>query len=154
MKIISGGQTGADQAGLYAARDSGFQTGGTAPKGYRTQGGHAPELAEFGVVEHPKRGYQHRTEQNVIDSDCTFRLAHDFTSAGEKLTLRLTKKHNKPCYDINMNDPISPYLIAQILKTFKFKIVNIAGNGDGEQNGEHFDKCYKYLMMVFKELKK
>jgi Circularly permutated YpsA SLOG family len=35
QRIISGGQRGADQAALDAAIKLGFQTGGTAPRGYR-----------------------------------------------------------------------------------------------------------------------
>lgn len=37
-KVISGGQTGADQAGLLAARVCGVDVGGTAPKGYQDTG--------------------------------------------------------------------------------------------------------------------
>ena len=43
--IISGGQTGADQGGLLAARKSGIQTGGWCPLGWRTELGPAPWLA-------------------------------------------------------------------------------------------------------------
>jgi hypothetical protein len=35
-KIISGGQTGADQGGLEGARLLGIQTGGTAPYNWMT----------------------------------------------------------------------------------------------------------------------
>jgi hypothetical protein len=35
--IISGGQTGADQGGLFAAEILKIKTGGYAPKGYRTE---------------------------------------------------------------------------------------------------------------------
>jgi hypothetical protein len=32
--VISGGQSGVDQAGLRAARTAGIMTGGTAPRGW------------------------------------------------------------------------------------------------------------------------
>jgi Circularly permutated YpsA SLOG family len=35
-KIISGGQTGADQAGLRTAKRLGIETGGWMPQGWRT----------------------------------------------------------------------------------------------------------------------
>ena len=38
-KIISGGQTGADQIGLEVALSLGIPTGGTAPKGFITETG-------------------------------------------------------------------------------------------------------------------
>ena len=37
-KVISGGQTGADQAGLVAARRFGIPTGGWMPRGWKTSG--------------------------------------------------------------------------------------------------------------------
>lgn len=36
LKVISGGQLGADQAGLAAAKAVGIRTGGFAPKNYKT----------------------------------------------------------------------------------------------------------------------
>lgn len=52
-KIISGGQTGADEGGLEGARLLGIPTGGTAPKGYRTENGPNLTLRDtYGLVEH------------------------------------------------------------------------------------------------------
>ena len=52
MKIISGGQTGADLGGLEGARDAGIETGGWAPAGYRTEIGDQEELLKgFGLKE-------------------------------------------------------------------------------------------------------
>lgn len=44
-RIVSGGQTGADQAALRAARAAGLPTGGWAPRGWLTEEGPAPWLA-------------------------------------------------------------------------------------------------------------
>jgi hypothetical protein len=52
-KVISGGQTGADQAGWRAARAFGIPTGGWMPLEFRTERGPCPELAAFGAVEIP-----------------------------------------------------------------------------------------------------
>ena len=52
-KIESGGQTGADQAGLRAARAERLETGGWAPKGWETEEGPAPWLADSGLIELP-----------------------------------------------------------------------------------------------------
>ena len=46
-----GGQTGADQGGLRAARACGIPTGGWAPRGWQTEDGPCPALANFGLVE-------------------------------------------------------------------------------------------------------
>jgi predicted Rossmann-fold nucleotide-binding protein len=65
-KVISGGQTGVDQAGLRAARAVGLATGGSAPRGWETEDGPAPWLAEC-----EREGYLARTEANVRASDGT-----------------------------------------------------------------------------------
>jgi hypothetical protein len=57
-KIISGGQTGADQAGLRAAKRFGIPTGGWAPRGWLVEkpgGGHGsnPSLRDYGLIECP-----------------------------------------------------------------------------------------------------
>ena len=51
LKIISGGQSGADQAGWRAARRLGLPTGGWMPRGFLTEDGPRPEFArEHGAV--------------------------------------------------------------------------------------------------------
>ena len=50
-KVISGGQTGADRAGLFAARKFAIETGGYAPRGWLTESGTAPWLADYGLTE-------------------------------------------------------------------------------------------------------
>jgi len=46
-RVISGGQTGADQAGWRAARASGIPTGGAMPGGFLTEDGARPDFAEL-----------------------------------------------------------------------------------------------------------
>jgi hypothetical protein len=71
-RIISGGQTGADIAGLQAAKDLGIETGGWIPKGWRTQEGPRPEYkSQYNMLEHPDSSYPGRTMQNVDDADAT-----------------------------------------------------------------------------------
>jgi len=50
--IVSGGQTGADIAGLRAARALDIPTTGFMPKGWTTERGPKPEYAQkFGLLE-------------------------------------------------------------------------------------------------------
>jgi hypothetical protein len=93
LKIISGGQTGVDQAALRAARTCGLETGGWAPHGWLTEAGPAPWLAEYGLHQHDESGspaflYRARTEANVMAAaGCVwFGNPH---SPGGKLTLGL-----------------------------------------------------------------
>ena len=71
-KIISGGQTGADMAGLVVAKEFGIETGGTAPIGWATEEGSKQELLEsYGLVEGPEddRTYVKRTMINIHTHD-------------------------------------------------------------------------------------
>ncbi|KKL28978.1 hypothetical protein LCGC14_2369790, partial [marine sediment metagenome] len=72
LKVISGGQTGADQGGLEAGKELGLETGGTAPLGWKTEDGPQPELLKgFGLRECTQPGYPVRTRRNVLTSDGT-----------------------------------------------------------------------------------
>jgi predicted Rossmann-fold nucleotide-binding protein len=71
VRVVSGGQTGVDQAALRAARAAGFETGGFAPQGWATEAGPAPWLAEYGLVECRVGGYPARTFENVRVADAT-----------------------------------------------------------------------------------
>jgi len=64
--IVSGGQTGADQAGLRAAKAAGIETGGWAPHGWTTEKGPAPWLADYGLAECPIPGYPARTDRRDV----------------------------------------------------------------------------------------
>ena len=71
-KVISGGQTGADQTGVEEASLMGLQTGGTMPKGFRTDVGPMRAWAEkYGLTEHPDPSYVPRTRDNAKNSDVT-----------------------------------------------------------------------------------
>lgn len=72
VTIVSGGQTGADRAGLRAAREMGLRTGGWMPKGFRTEEGADPETAQkYGLQEMPTTGYKERTMANANMGDAT-----------------------------------------------------------------------------------
>lgn len=85
--VLSGGQTGADQGGLLAARSSGIPTAGWAPLGFMTETGPALWLAEYGLKECPEPGYPARTLRNVADADACLWFGNPH-SPGGRLTLR------------------------------------------------------------------
>ena len=128
QRVISGGQTGADQAGLIAARRFGIATGGWMPKGFLTSTGPAPELArEFGLREHPGN-YADRTETNVRLADGTLRFAASFETLGEKCTLKWLRHHRKPFMDIDLATPPPVEEVAAWIKRHNVKVLNVAGN--------------------------
>lgn len=128
-RIISGGQTGADQGALIAARELGILTGGTAPKGWRTEAGPTPWLADYGLVEAPTRGYTHRTSRNAFDSDATV-VFGDPTSPGSRLTIRLCEQAGKSW----IANP-TPSGLASWCWLKDVKVLNVAGNRESVNPG-------------------
>lgn len=88
-RVISGLQSGVDQVGLEVAWLAGYPTGGTAPKGYRTDDGPRVELGRFyGVVESFSAQYAPRTIKNARAADLTVWFGDELSPGG-----RLTQRH-------------------------------------------------------------
>ena len=136
-KIISGGQTGADQGALRAAKACGIATGGYVPKGWRTDEGAAPWLADYGLIEHCKSTYNPRTLSNVWESDATLWLG-DHTSPGGKLTCGAASGQ-RGLLRIGRLSLRVPELAADIivpwLASNPIRILNVAGNRESTQPG-------------------
>jgi len=136
LKIVSGGQTGADLAGLVAAKRLGLNTGGVAPKGFRTEKGPQPILGlEYNLEESDKISYPPRTEENVRISDATAIFSSNEESRGTQMTYNFSVKHNKPCIIIN---PFSKEAVSD-LKSWLIEnqpeTLNIAGNRESVSKG-------------------
>ena len=127
--VMSGGQTGADQAGLRIAKQFGIPTGGWMPSDWQTEAGPRPEFQQlYGMKCLHAGGYKERTEANVRLSDGTIRFAADFNSMGEKCTLNAIKDNNKPYMDIDINNPVSTAIVAKWIREKNVRKLNIAGN--------------------------
>lgn len=121
ITIISGGQTGVDQAALRVAKELGFPTGGTAPYGWQTDEGRYPGLADFGLVASPFNGYRVRTRDNVRNADLTLWFGEE--SPGYRCTIGACQDYQKP-YLINAD----ARRIYDSIHTRQAQIVNVAGN--------------------------
>jgi hypothetical protein len=152
VKVISGGQTGADFGGLVAAKAAGLTTGGWIPKGFLTENGNDPSLGErFGLVETPTSSYYPRTYANVRDSDATVYFASNWSSPGTKATLKAVKQYVRPSFLVNLRDPRSPEEMVQWLREKDVKVLNVAGHRESVHPGVgDFVACY--LGSVFKTL--
>lgn len=120
-KVISGGQTGADQTGVEEAAKRGYDTGGTTTKGHRTDEGPNPDwCAKYGLVESYSADFPPRTRKNVEDSNVTVWFGNT-NSPGFYCT-------KKGCKDWGR-----PMVINPTPEEFKatcslYEVVNIAGN--------------------------
>jgi hypothetical protein len=159
-KVISGGQTGADIAGLKAAKACGIPTGGFIPLGYKTQEGPKPEYeALYNLIELDTASYRERTRLNVMQSDCTIRFAYDYSTPGERCTLDAIRDYAKPYVDIGtdrLNDTFGVLLSTQKelvtwLLENEFKIINIAGNSKKRYDAIE-DLVYEFLMRIFTDI--
>lgn len=139
--VISGGQTGVDQAALMAAWKLNVQTGGTAPASYKTSDGYNPLLEVFGLK--PSGSYEERTQANVSAADATVIIAHNLNSAGTDLTRRLVRAAGKKLLEVNISDSMSDYwplnehsrTIAEFILKNQIQVLNVAGNRELPSSG-------------------
>ncbi len=127
-KIISGGQTGADQAALDAAIKLGIPHGGWIPSGRITENG--PLLDKYLLEEMPTSSYAERTEQNIIDSDGTLIASHGMLAGGSAYTRQVALEQKRPWLHIDLQKT-AVFDAAMILSEWVLKnnieILNVAG---------------------------
>ena len=155
-KVISGGQTGADRAGLAAAKAAGLATGGFMPNGFRALDGYHPEFAElYGMKETASSAYPPRTAMNVRSSDATLCIALDWNSRGELLTARMCRENGKRriCVTFSGSPGLQHYSVASIIRREGIVVLNIAGNSEDTAPGI-YRWSMQFLGRLFEELKK
>ncbi|MEW6088250.1 MAG: putative molybdenum carrier protein [bacterium] len=151
LKIISGGQTGADRAGLDVAIALGLEYGGSLPKGRMTEDGPL-DLKYKSMTELDIDSYSMRTEKNVKDSDVTLIFVDGPAGEGTVFTIELCKKLNKPYLLINFtHDKDYINMITGWIKTIKPGVLNIAGSRESGAPGI-YDKTYRVLYKALKML--
>jgi Circularly permutated YpsA SLOG family len=149
-RIVSGGQSGADQAGWRAARALGIATGGWMPVGLLTEAGPRPEFAEmFGAVEMPGGDYPERTRANVRDSDATLWFGNP-DSPGGRTTLRACAGFGKPVYLVN-EGLTQPADVAAWIEAEEVRVLNVAGNRESTEPGIG-ERAEPFLIAVFGRL--
>lgn len=143
-QVISGGQTGADEAGLRAAKVLGYQTGGMMPRGWKTEAGPRPEFRElYNMVESRFEGYEHRTRHNVRVADGTVIFARTDSSGwirehGSNLTETTCRACHKPCLVIDFDwwgNADALHLIRGWIRAHKIRLLNGAGNRESVRPG-------------------
>ena len=127
-KIISGGQTGADRAGLDFAIAHGIPHGGWCPLGRLAEDGLIPR--RYHLRETPAPDYAQRTEWNVRDSDGTviFSLGKDL-SGGSRFTAEVAAQLGKPCLHVSKASAgrNSAKNLRHFIRRHRIKCLNIAG---------------------------
>ncbi|MBV5318553.1 MAG: putative molybdenum carrier protein [Desulfobulbaceae bacterium] len=128
MKIISGGQTGADLAALDAAIALNIPHGGWLPKGRKTESGPLPLRYTLGEL-HSGR-YRDRTEKNILAADGTLIFSFGPLSGGSALTEALAIRHDRPFLHVDfelVDSRQAAALVEHWLDILQLKTVNVAG---------------------------
>jgi hypothetical protein len=149
-KLISGGQTGANRAGLDVAIRWGFPLGGWCPKGRKAEDGMIG--GQYQLVETPSASCLQRTEWNVRDSDVTviFTLASTL-NGGSKRTAEFAEKHRKPWIHLAQcsSSYESPSLMLQrFVKENGVQVLNGAGTR-GSKEPDVWKFAYEALEAAF-----
>jgi hypothetical protein len=141
-RVIAGGQTGADQAGLRAAKALGYATTGMMPKGFLTEDGPRPDLAtEYAVTESHFTDYAHRTRMNVINADGTLIFHVGALDGGSALTERVAIRSGKPVRTVQLLLGVRVVAIPDAaslrewIRVVQLRTLNIAGNRESKSPG-------------------
>jgi hypothetical protein len=147
LAIISGGQTGADRAGLDWAIKHNIPHGGWCPKGRKSLDG--PLDSKYLLKETPSAEYLERTEWNVRDSDATvvFTLAEKATGGSQK-TLTFARKHKKPFLHVHRGTLGASEKLRAFLEKHSVRRLNVAGSRESKEPG-----IYERVMGVLDRMK-
>ncbi len=132
-RVVSGGQTGADQGGLDAALALGVECGGWCPKGRLSETGPIPD--RYPVQDWRTKGYPARTKANVVDSDGTLIFAYGKPTGGTGMTVKLCKELGKPVLVVDLGKPIDPEAVWRWGYDHEVFKVNVAGPRESKQPG-------------------
>jgi hypothetical protein len=128
LKIISGGQTGADRAALDFAIENRLDHGGWCPRGRRAEDGAIPAI--YRLRETDQSEYAFRTTLNVADSDATviFSMRPKF-GGGTALTARVAREHGRPLLhlDASLSVADSATALRRFLAKHRVRVLNVAG---------------------------
>ena len=114
-KIVSGGQTGVDRAGLDFAIENQIPHGRYCPKGRKAEDGKIS--GNYNLIETATSNYKERTEKNLIESDGTLIINKGKLSGGTLLTANLCKRHKKPLFIVDL-DSITVEEVLEIKERF------------------------------------
>lgn len=137
VKLISGGQTGADRAALDVAIQHGFPHGGWCPEGRKAEDG--PIGNQYQLTETPGNSYARRTEWNVRDTDGTVVFTLAAKAAGGSLaTMEFAARLGKPCLHISRaGDGNQASRLREFVQVNDIKHLNVAGSRESKEPGIH-----------------
>jgi hypothetical protein len=156
-QIVSGGQTGVDQAALAAAIACGIAHGGWAPPGNVCESGSIPTRFRLTQTLHdrspnaPDVPHSRRTELNVRDSDATLILRPSRArskSVGTELAAAFAARLGRPLFVCDPWDRECSVSIVSFLDASPIRVLNVAGPRESNSPGIG-ERAYRVLLDVF-----
>ena len=132
-KILSGGQTGVDRAGLDAGLALGLAVGGRCPRGRRAEDGPIP--GRYPLQETASASYRVRTRLNVRDSDATLILCRGPLRGGTRLTADIARKMGCPLRVADLSRRVQAPAVRAWLRKHGVVRLNIAGPRESQAPG-------------------
>lgn len=143
-KVISGGQTGVDQAALLAAEACGLEIGGWRPPGRESEAGPIP--ARFPLRETPVERSRDapdvprslRTEWNVRDADAVLILSADPRVGGDPgsaWAVECARRFERPLLTCDPVDLQAAARIAEWLRGNPIATLSVGGPSERTQPG-------------------
>lgn len=160
-RVLSGGQSGADQAAWRAAKRCGIPCSGWMPRGFLTEDGSRPEFAAlYGAQEHASRFYPPRTKANVRAADFTLIFDRSESrelmgmSNGTRIAINAALDAGLPSAvaKIILGRPIPSYrpaAMARRLEELGVRTLNVGGNRESSAPGIGA-WVERYLVEVFR----
>lgn len=151
LRIVSGGQTGADRGGLDAAIALGLAHGGWCPRGKRAEDGEIP--SHYELRETRSSDYRERTELNVKEADGTVLFSKEPLADGSALTANLARQYCKPLLHIDLEavekNEAEERLTAWLLDC-RIAVLNVAGSRESKSPGIQ----YVVMMIVSRAIRR
>ena len=149
-KIVSGGQTGVDRAGLDVALELGIDSGGWVPRGRLAEDGLVP--AKYpNMVESASKKYPWRTEHNVIDSDATLIVSRGPLEGGSLQTAVYAEQYGKPYLVVDLLLDKTPEKVVAWLQMVQPEILNVAGPRESKAPLIQ-EEAFKFLLPAFRQI--
>lgn len=150
VKVISGGQTGVDQAALDAAIALDIRHGGWLPVGRKTENGPLPD--KYALKEMSTPSYPERTRKNVMDSDATLIISRGRLSGGSALTATYASELDKPWLHLDLAESDHEDAVDRAkrwLQDLGSDVLNVAGPR-ASSDGEIYGDAYKIIVDILK----
>jgi len=135
LKIISGGQAGADRAALDFALSRKISCGGWCPAGRIAEDGPIPSrypLRETSGIEPAER-----TRKNVDESDGTLLIVPDEADDGTRYTSAYARETRKPLYRVTKDDIPEKQNFLLWLDINRIRVLNVAGPRESNIGGSY-----------------